>query len=744
MLATHLMRDRAYAPRRSRRGMSVIFVLALISMTLALSYAMLRTQATIEQTERNTNHRATARQAAMTGMSVALRAITEPTWGGVDVDLKGNLGDGSTYAARFETGDASLVAGDPDYAEYPYRVTITSTGSVVDPANPQIQATHQVRSVVQLVRRKLADNPVIWPTIQPYTVYQWGTGDAGKFDITTPLHVEGPVFLQNKIEYLKDYPKDGDDKPFDGVIDEVMILRSAATASTLQAVRAGTLSLRELADNPTANAVAWWRFDEANGSSIAVDELGNYDGRYEGSTAGGVPSATQGGTGSAEFDGYDDHIDLAPIELSGNAMTIIASIKIDDFDHLDARIISKATGTSEGDTYWAIGTYSISGFKLLWFRVKTDSGGTATLYAVTGSLSPNTWHSIGAVYDGTTMELYENGQLVGLRSKNGTISSSPAVRVSIGNNPSGSPRARLLRDYEAMRVAGQGDFRPFSGPISAPLSLTSAHARRLLESDSNVTLNDVAIGNGTSPVAHPGYIPSYRLYPGGKVYSTTQLGETIANVSFAPDPKTNPLGLVTRQGELVIDDNVTIQGTVLVYDSGSPVKIDLRGTGINIAPLSLPSLYGDSTVYQLPSVIARDDVKVRDGSSSSLSGLVMAWDKLKCSNGQQSTEMSVTGQVIVRGLEVEARREWDQSASWWDSRHKEFLSQLDAASPIPYFPEWLKENHGLDYEPKLTIQPASAGVSYHWHDWSKPLFEAHPDDGGLRWDLLEWRDGGPP
>ncbi|HRX80489.1 MAG TPA: hypothetical protein P5307_15575, partial [Pirellulaceae bacterium] len=68
-------------------------------------------------------------------------------------------------------------------------------------------------------------------------------------------------------------------------------------------------------------------------------------------------------------------------------------------------------------------------------------------------------------------------------------------------------------------------------------------------------------------------------------------------------------------------------------------------------------------------------------------------------------------------------------------------AQLGGSSPNPYFPTWPQTNHALDYQPKLTIQPDPSSVSYHWHDWSKPLFEAHPDDGGLRWDLLEWQDG---
>ena len=236
------------SPRR--RGVSVIFVLALVSMTLALSYAMLRSQATTEQTTRNTNHRGAARQAAMTGMSIALHKINDATWGGVDVGLSGDLGDGSTYAVSFVTGDASLATTDHDYPEYPYRVTITATGSVVDPANPQIQATHQVKSVVQLVRRKLADPAKDLSATQPYTVYQWGTGSGREVDIESPLHIEGSVYLQNKIHYLADYPNDGDDKPFDGAIDELKIHNRALSPKDLAKTFANAAPLADCEIQP--------------------------------------------------------------------------------------------------------------------------------------------------------------------------------------------------------------------------------------------------------------------------------------------------------------------------------------------------------------------------------------------------------------------------------------------------------------------------------------------------------------
>ena len=267
---------------------------------------------------------------------------------------------------------------------------ITSTGRVVDPANPQMQATHNIRTVVQLVRRKLSSAPGNWPALQPYTVYQWGTGSGREVDIESPMHIDGPVYAQNKINYLKDYPNDGDDRPFDGSIDEVLILGASASPAVLDAVRTGRLTLQTLASSPAANAVAWWRFEEGAGSTIAADALGHHGGRYEGSTAGGSPATAQGGSGAAMFDGYDDHIDIGPVDVHGNAMTIMAWIKVVDFDSSDARIISKATGIGNDDHFWMVSTCKAFGRKRLRFRLRTDIGGTDVLTARRGDLATHT------------------------------------------------------------------------------------------------------------------------------------------------------------------------------------------------------------------------------------------------------------------------------------------------------------------------------------------------------------------
>ena len=47
---------------------------------------------------------------------------------------------------------------------------------------------------------------------------------------------------------------------------------------------------------------------------------------------------------------------------------------------------------------------------------------------------------------------------------------------------------------------------------------------------------------------------------------------------------------------------------------------------------------------------------------------------------------------------------------------------------------------GRDPEPQLTISPDSGPITYHWHYPGNQIYAPHPNDDGLRWDLLEWTE----
>jgi hypothetical protein len=204
----NLPRLLASRKKSRRRGATVVIVLGLLAMTLAVSYAMMRTQVTSLQIQNNFNRRGDARQAALTGLSLALRHIHTAEWAatGVATPLKGTLGDGERYEVKFTTGDDALDLNDPlQREEYPYRLTITATGFAQDPSNANRETRHEVQAVVQLVRR--AFSTPLWTNPQDYTLYQW---DDATTEIQFPARVEGKVRLGGKLDLDRDYPGHND------------------------------------------------------------------------------------------------------------------------------------------------------------------------------------------------------------------------------------------------------------------------------------------------------------------------------------------------------------------------------------------------------------------------------------------------------------------------------------------------------------------------------------------------------
>src|SRR5437763_9838630 len=108
------------------RGMAVIMVLGLLAITIAISYATLRGQGTTTQLARNGSRSLEARAAARSGISAALRAISENAWGGVSATLNSKVTPNSWYQVTFRTGDDTLTETNASYSERPFRLTIES------------------------------------------------------------------------------------------------------------------------------------------------------------------------------------------------------------------------------------------------------------------------------------------------------------------------------------------------------------------------------------------------------------------------------------------------------------------------------------------------------------------------------------------------------------------------------------------------------------------------------------------
>ncbi len=216
--------------------------------------------------------------------------------------------------------------------------------------------------------------------------------------------------------------------------------------------------------SPTAGLVGYWPLDEGVGT-MTVDRSGS--GRH-----GVLVGGAAWGAGSVSLDGIDDHVDLGAFDVPSSELTIAAWIHADDLDNCsanDCRVLSKATGTAEADHYFMLSTIETGGETRLRFRLKTG-GTTTTLVASSGALVEGQWIHAAAVYDGTTMSLYKDGNLVGSTGKSGTVTGAPTVPVWIGGNPpdaGAKPWDGLLDEVRLYdRALSQQEIRDLPGPGS--------------------------------------------------------------------------------------------------------------------------------------------------------------------------------------------------------------------------------------------------------------------------------------
>ena len=188
------------------------------------------------------------------------------------------------------------------------------------------------------------------------------------------------------------------------------------------------------------NPIHYWRMGELTGAT-ATDAAGSRDGTYNGAQlamAGAIPSDQDN---CPQFDGQNDFVNLHDLAVSGTALSIIAWVYPDTHDHVthrDARIFSKARGTSTGQSYCTISTERAGGGQTrLQFLLHTSTG-AKQLVADQGDVPVGQWTLVVATYDGQQMRIYQDAGLVGSCGKTGAITQNDGVETWIGGSPSGA------------------------------------------------------------------------------------------------------------------------------------------------------------------------------------------------------------------------------------------------------------------------------------------------------------------
>jgi hypothetical protein len=176
----------------------------------------------------------------------------------------------------------------------------------------------------------------------------------------------------------------------------------------------------------TGSLVAWYKFDEGSGDTVADSGTAGIDG-----VAHGDPTWADGALGKAMvFDGNDAYVNLGnnPKFDITNQITVSAWIKINAFDKGYQTIISK------GDTAWRLqrhrSTDSLE-FGCMGLPLASNPrwGG---IYGKVG-VNDGQWHHAAGTYDGRKISLYVDGVLDVSEDAVGTIRTNDH-EVHIGQN----------------------------------------------------------------------------------------------------------------------------------------------------------------------------------------------------------------------------------------------------------------------------------------------------------------------
>ncbi|MEP4933220.1 LamG-like jellyroll fold domain-containing protein, partial [Haloferula sp.] len=383
--------------------------------------------------------------------------------------------------------------------------------------------------------------------------------------------------------------------------------------------------------------ISKWELDEVSGTD-APDSVGSNDG---GLNAGPIWQPTSGRlAGALELANGDQVVNVPAIDVPGDEMAISVWVKPNSFAGLasEARFVSKASGTGEQDHYWMVGSFTDG--TAVRFRLKTDTGNTATLVTGTGKLSLNQWNHIVANYDGSTMKVYVNGVEEGSMAKTGDITADGGVAVGLGNQPTGAGNRGVSGLLDDVRLYGRPltptEISDLANPPNQPPTVvisSPAGGSSLNPGDSVLfegTAIDIEDGDVTSGLAWTSDIDG--SLGTGTGFSLTSLSSGVHQITASVSDAGALTGsdvvtvIVTNgapppfSGDLVL----RLESSDGLADSGGTVTSwqDLSGQGNSLTPSGDPDVTTVMAPSGLPSIYLDGNDKLeRIDSIDQISGL---------------------------------------------------------------------------------------------------------------------------
>lgn len=132
-----------------------------------------------------------------------------------------------------------------------------------------------------------------------------------------------------------------------------------------------------------------------------------------------------------DFDGINDYVNCgnsSAVQISGNAITLEARVKFKSFagSFNDGSIINKEQNSPDYGYMLRAGGQGVVNFNL-------GNGGWNELSTPQNTVSTNVWYHIAAVYDGSFMRIYVDGQEIISEPRTNINFSSPNQNLMIGS-----------------------------------------------------------------------------------------------------------------------------------------------------------------------------------------------------------------------------------------------------------------------------------------------------------------------
>lgn len=220
--------------------------------------------------------------------------------------------------------------------------------------------------------------------------------------------------------------------------------------------------------------------------------------------------------------------------------------------------------------------------------------------------------------------------------------------LSIFNGPKwkSDVRTEFLQSTGSLMTTSTGQTttllhpHPFGGPITASVNFSSSESTDLTRLQ---VPNSSGASAPTPPTINFNNWKNYALVQGGFRYSAETLNSgTIRDVVLRPSSR-NPLGVFFKEGNLTVDDNVVVQGTLVCTG-----KLTFSGRNVLIEAVNWRDEAGGPVVAsadlfpRLPAIVAQN-LAVNSGMRGSVSGAVLLTGTLTGADGNYDL---VSGQEL--------------------------------------------------------------------------------------------------